>query len=341
LSASAESADGAHRILALAYVYERRVREGWCEPTRGCRFLINGGNVMGKLTALVTIISSILTATLLAASPAAARPIVHVDPVKGDISSGCGTAEAPCANLFTARERVDPFGTIILMTPGNYGAAGTFTFPVTIRGMPGAGIFISEANKRCLTFAGGTGDVLTISDLICDMGGFAEDGILVTSGGKLRLDNVTISRSRSDKCGVRVRPSSATASGVFELAIKNSSLTENGASGINSGGGVCILPTGTGNVFGVIDGTSLQNNRHGLISSATDSAKSRVLITNSDISGNTIGIKSQGSTSIVCVRNSSVAGNNTGITGTAQAQDAGNNTVFNNAAGSTFDDTCS
>jgi hypothetical protein len=278
-------------------------------------------------------ITSILAATLLTAAPVGAATI-FVAP-DGANTANCGTAANPCLTLQVAHNRADSGGTILLTQPGNYGPA-TFTKPVNVRGVPGAGIF--SPTLPCLTInAAGGNDTITLTDVSCDQDGGARDGIVINDAHKLRLNNVSIRGNTGTTCGVRARPTS----GVFELMINDSSLTESGTTGNNNGGGICILPTGTANVFSVIRNTQLQNNRHGLVSAPVGGAISNVLVDNAAISANVGGIFSVGSNSNICVRNSTIAGNTfMGLSGSGDVLNGGGNLFFNNSADGPFTGSC-
>jgi hypothetical protein len=296
------------------------------------RFVINGGGSMRTVTQLVSVVSILATA-LFAAVPAGAGTI-YVAP-DGANTATCGSQANPCQTLNHAHGRVDPGGTILLTDPGNYGPA-TFTKGLNVRGVPGAGVF-SPATP-CITInAAGGNDTITITNFSCDMDGAAKDGILLNDAHKLRLENVSVRGATGAMCGVRVRP----ISGFVELMVNNSSLTENGTTGTNNGGGICILPTNTANVLSVIRNSTMQNNRHGLVSAPAGSAVSNVLTDNSDFSGNAGGIFSVGANSHVCVRHSTITNNSVlglgGVTG--QILNGGDNLLWMNTI-QPFNSTC-
>jgi hypothetical protein len=278
-------------------------------------------------------ITSALAGLFIAVLPAVAGTI-FVSPI-GSNAGGCGAVASPCQTLQKAHDRADAGGTILLTEPGSYGPA-TIEKSVSIRGVPGAGIF-SPPTVPCLIFSGNATDVLTVDGLACDMDGVSKDGILINSGHKLRLNNTVVRGATGAKCGVRAKPSTGT----FEVMINNSTLTENGTTGSNDGGGICILPTGPALVTGVIRNTQLQNNRHGFVSSAAGSTNSSFLIDGSDFSANAGGVFSVGANSTVCIRNSTISGNSfMGVGGAGARLDGGGNTVWNNIADGTFSGNC-
>jgi hypothetical protein len=252
----------------------------------------------------------------------------------GSDAGACGTHAAPCRTLQRAINRANDGDTILLTEPGDYGP-GVIVDSVNIVGVPGAGVF--SPTTSCLVFNGAPTAVLNVTDLTCNMDRAPADGVVLNSGHKLRLDNVRVRDLIGSRCGARVKPSS----GNTELQVRNSTFSENGTTGSNNGGGICILPTGTGQVSGVLRNNTIQNNRHGVVSSAAGSAGSNVLIDGSDLSGNAGGIFSVGANSTLCVRNSTVSGNTfMGLGGGGILLDGGNNLVWNNAANGAFTGNC-
>jgi hypothetical protein len=288
-----------------------------------------------RIVSRVITTTSIIAATWLAATAASAATLqtVHVHP-EGSNTTTCGTPASPCKTLAHARTRVNAGGTVFLTAPGNYGGGGTFTKAVNIRGVDGAGIFSPGA--PCLTFNAGVGDVLTVSNIVCDQDGAAQDGFVGIAGHKMRLDNVTARGATGTKCGVRVAPGA----GNFEIMVNGGSYTENGTTGTNNGGGMCLLPTGSAQVLGAVLNTRLQNNRHGLVASAPNTALVMLLLDNSDVSGNVGGIFSEGN-SIVCVRRTTITYNSfKGLSSGGQVLDGLLNLLWWNGGGDAFDGPC-
>jgi len=251
----------------------------------------------------------------------------------GDDAGACGTPAAPCKTLQRAINRADSGGTILLSDPGNYGSA-TITKSVNIRGVPGAGIF--SPTLPCLTL-NGPGITVTVDGLTCDMDGAAKDGILFNSGHKLRLENSTVRGTTGPTCGLLVNPST----GSDEVMINNSTFVENGTTGTNDGGGICLQPSGTAQLSGVIRNSIFQNDRHGFVSAPTGSATSSLLIDGVNSSNNAGGIFSVGANSTVCIRNSTVSGNSfQGLGGGGILLNGGGNTVWNNITNGAFSGNC-
>jgi hypothetical protein len=275
---------------------------------------------------------AVLAGIFLTVTPATAATF-NVSPGGSDAGS-CGTHAAPCRTLQRAINRANDGDTILLTEPGDYGP-GVVVDSVNILAVPGAGVF--SPTTSCLVFNGASTAVLNVTDLTCNMDRAPADGIVLNSGHKMRLENVRVRNLVGSRCGARVKPSS----GNTELQVRNSTFSEIGTTGTNTGGGICILPTGTGQVSGVLRNNTIQNNRHGVVSSAAGSAGSNVLIDNSDLSANAGGIFSVGANSTLCVRNSTVSGNTfQGLGGGGALLNGGNNLIWNNATDGMFTGNC-
>jgi hypothetical protein len=271
--------------------------------------------------------------SLLFAVPALAGTI-YVAP-KGANTSTCGTAAAPCQTLQFAHGRVDPGGTLLMTEPGNYGPA-TFTKPLSAFFVPGAGIY--SPTVPCLTISSvGATDTIHIDGLNCIMDGLANDGIKFLDGYKLRLSNTVVRGVTGAFCGVRFAPSS----GMTELLINKSTFSENGTTGTNNGGGICVMPSGTANVFGDFWNTNLQNNRHGVVAAPTGSAISNIILGTSDISANAGGVFSVGANSKICLHDTYITKNSfMGLGGGGGLLDGGDNLLWLNAAAGAYTGTC-
>jgi hypothetical protein len=261
--------------------------------------------------------------------------VVFVNAIDGVNNATCGDEAAPCKTLAFAKGRVLPGGSIILMTPGDYGPGGTFTQSVNIIGVPGA--VIMRPNAPCLTFNGVASAVLNITNLICDQDGGLFDGFVFMGGHKGRLTNVVARGAGGAKCGVRVNPSAGT----FEIIIIGGIFSENGTSGTDDGGGICLRPTDTAILYALMYDLYLQNNRHGLIARVVQSAVINALLMGADISRNVGGIDAVGANAAVCVRNATIALNTfMALFGTGLIYDGGKNLLFGNVGSEAFDGPC-
>jgi hypothetical protein len=257
--------------------------------------------------------------------------VVFVNAIDGVNSASCGDEAAPCKTLAFAKGRVLPGGSIILMTPGDYGPGGVFTQAVNIIGVPGA--VIMRPGAPCLTFAAAAAAVMTISNLICDQDGAAFDGFVFQSGLKGRLTNVVARGSAGTGCGVRANPSAGT----FELIVIGGIFSENGTTGTDNGGGICVLPTSTAIVYAMIYDAYLQNNRHGFVAKVIQSAVVYALLQGIDASSNAGGIDAAGANVNICLRNATLAFNTfLALLGSGLIYDGGKNQFFWNAGGTTY-----
>ena len=261
--------------------------------------------------------------------------VVFVSAINGVNDANCGDEADPCKTLAFAKGRVLAGGSIILMTPGDYGPGGIFTQSVNIIGVPGA--VIMRPNAPCLIFNGVAAAIMTITNLICDQDGANFDGFVFMGGHKGRLTNVVARGSGGAKCGVRATPSA----GIFELILIASIFSENGTTGTDDGGGICLLPTNTAILYALMYDAYLQNNRHGLVARVVQSAIINALLMGADISRNVGGIDAVGANARVCVRNATIAFNTfLALFGSGFIFDGGGNLLYLNAGSDPFEGVC-
>jgi hypothetical protein len=136
----------------------------------------------------------------------------------------------------------------------------------------------------------------------------AGSSVGLVSGRALHLEDCTFIGT-TGAFGVHVAPTS----GVSELYMSNTRVAENGTS--SAGGGILLLPTGSGSVRAELDNVHVENNRTGfLASSAATSGTVAAVIRDSVFFGNTsFGIVSSQARSVVRVADSTVSGNGGGL----------------------------
>jgi hypothetical protein len=268
-----------------------------------------------------------LIACVSIAAPAGAG-FVYVEGIVGIDGPNCGTVNPfnPCKTLQKGVDRAAPGDLVYLGAPANYGPA-TITKTVSILGQVGDGIF--SPNKPCITVSAGAKDVVSISQLICDQGGGAHNGIQFNTGKSLLLQNMVIRAGGGTACGVLFQPSGAST-----FSIQQAAITKFGNTG---GGGVCIAPRGTRDVGGVLDDVALHANRIGL-SSTAGTGSIRIAVSNGDVQqSSSSGIRSAGATSSIYVTNSTISQNKVGLShANGKLISVGGNILIGNVTKGTF-----
>jgi hypothetical protein len=247
----------------------------------------------------------------------------------GTDSSGCGPSGSPtCRTLQQAATNASA-GDFILLESADSGPA-TITKSLNIVGTIAQGIYSPGA--PCLTVSAGAADIITMTQVVCDMSGAAKHGIVFNSGKRLVLDSVEIRNGGGATCGILFFPHTNS-----ELSINNSTISNFGMSG--NGGGICLTPRTGHNVKATANYVNFLSDRFGVRADATGGPVS-LLIANSNIQSGNIGISSAQHSSVF-VKNSTVMGNTTGLThptaGTLVS--LGGNLVTGNTTKGTFTST--
>src|SRR5689334_1429773 len=119
------------------------------------------------------------------AAPASAAQWLFVGTFGTD-SPSCGPSTSPtCRTLQQAATNASP-GDYILLESADSGPA-TITKSLNIVGTITAGSYAPGA--PCVTVNAGPADVVTMTQVVCDMSGAANHGIVFNSGKELVLDN--------------------------------------------------------------------------------------------------------------------------------------------------------
>ena len=264
-----------------------------------------------------------LTLVSLAVLPAAAKVILVTVP------HGTALQDA----VFAATDHGD---TVILVNPGNYGPA-IITRGVTIIAVPGAGIF--SPDKECLFILapdGANGATVTVDGLTCDMGGAARTGISYNRGRRLILNNVTVKNGASSRCGLRFV---ATRS-IHALSITRSTFNSFGAKA--PGGAICLSIFPNVAMSATFDALTIEGNATGVTATPVEGGGTLdVLIANSVIVRNGVGVSANGVGVAFRVANSVITRNGLGLTksGGATLISMEGNSVDNPGGGNTFDTT--
>ena len=187
-------------------------------------------------------------------------------------SSNCSIT-APCQTFAGAIAVTSAGGEIDVLSPGGYGTL-TITKAISIinDGAGEAGVLASGANG--ITISAGPGDVVNLRGLFVNGIGAGIDGIAVTSGGTVNVQNCLIQGFAS--IGLFVEPSSGTTA----VKIQDSTIIQNGA-------GVEFKPSGGATVTAFVDHTRIDHNTGGgLRADGSGGGPVNVAVSDSSISGN-------------------------------------------------------
>jgi hypothetical protein len=254
----------------------------------------------------------------------------------GSDSNSC-VASSPCQTFQGALAKTMPGGEIYVLDSANYGPV-TITQAVTITSEGATGGVLATGSAG-ITISAGAQDVVTLRGLEIDGGNSGGTGILFTSGKSLNVQQSTVRNFVNSGISFASTASSW-------LVVSDSTLINNTNNGIlaSSGSGPVTVTlsrvTATGNGVGMlahgvntsmaITDATVTGNTYGI--GATSAA---VMVRNSTISDNSVGISAQES-SIIRVGQSSVTANATGWQASGgQVLSYGNNNVNGNTSDGT------
>jgi len=264
----------------------------------------------------------------------------------GDDANPCSRT-APCKTFAGAISKTAAKGEISVLDPGGYGAV-TITKSITISG-DGTAASILSAGTNGIIVNAGVNDVVTIRNVSINGVETGLNGIRFLAGGELHVENCTLAGFTGQ--GIDFQPSGA--SGLF---VSRTSISNANAGAINvvpgaAGSAVVSLNEVTmqGNARGlraeggatvvVRDSVASGNNLNGFVAIAWDrpvdltlentvasrngaagihaGQLSTVRISNTLVTGNSVGLEKAGSGGIVSFGNNRVHGNTTNGTPTA------------------------
>lgn len=260
-------------------------------------------------------LSSVVLAALLAAP--AARALVTRTWVSGvgNDANPCSRT-APCRTFAAALALTSPGGEISVLDPGSYGTV-TITKAVTING-DGTLAGIVSSGTAAITVNAGVNDRVVLRNISLFGTATGANGIRFLAGKSLLVESVLISTFITR--GIEMNMTAAA-----KLIIRDSTIA-NGLTGIfvNTTGGLAQV--------------ALENvHLTGLATGVDAAANSRVMISNSVVSGNSsIGVLASSSTARINLEGSQVsfndvAGINASVSGSIVR--LANNEIFNNNAG--------
>ncbi|HET9767852.1 MAG TPA: hypothetical protein VFS60_13435 [Thermoanaerobaculia bacterium] len=193
----------------------------------------------------------------LATAPARAQATRTWVSGTGDDNNPCSRT-APCKTFTGALAQTLEGGEISVLDPGGYGSV-TIDKAISIvaDGVEG-GILAASANG--IVVAAGASDVVSIRGLQIEGAGSGLNGIKLTSGGTLHVENCVIrgfqSATAGNGNGIAFFPT-----GNSKLVVTNSIVERNG--NVGTGGGILVQPTGTGTAKVALSGVTLANNSFG------------------------------------------------------------------------------
>src|SRR5579883_2824054 len=242
-------------------------------------------------------------ATLVVASSASGLPQARTFvSSKGTDSGNCARA-ASCRSFAYALSQTVPHGEIDVLDTAGYGAA-TITQSVSIVNPGGveAGV-AANSGATALTIAAGPNDVVALRGLTIEGLKSGENGVLLTSGGALEMDDCVVRDFAGD--AIALTPSGST---LFRLS--NVTANDNGNDGIAVAGD----NTTGGAVFVAVSNSVASDNGHYGLYSFSGSALSALAARRVAASDNLIGFYQSGSGGIVELGRSAATANNYGVT---------------------------
>lgn len=210
-------------------------------------------------TLLVTAVSA---ATLLAASSASAQATRTWISGVGDDANPCSRT-APCKTLAGAISKTAAGGEIDILDPGGFGGV-TITKSISINAewAGEAGVLVSGTNGIIIN--AGANDIVNLRGLFFQGMGTSLSGVLILSAGQVHMQDLVIREFKASSSatvgnGVFVNP---TANNV-KVTIDNSFIGTNGTA--TSGAGVLIRPgVGAATAHVIITRSNLQGNSAGV-----------------------------------------------------------------------------
>lgn len=256
----------------------------------------------------------------------------------GDDANPCSRT-APCKTFAGAISKTAAGGEIDVLDPGGFGAV-TITKSIVIGTDPGLGGILNAVTNGVIINALST-DTVTLRGLV--IGGPIIDtntglnGVRILNAGAVNIENCYIYGNKSaapNGNGVLA----ANSGGLLKLSIVNTLFSENGSA--TDGGGVVVMPTGTGSaqvtldhvtaidnargvrldasnttgsVRGVLSNSNVTNNALAGIHITSNGSVSNLYVTDSVSSDNAGGVNSIGAGAVVIINRSSFYGNGVGL----------------------------
>ncbi|SFJ47784.1 hypothetical protein [Caulobacter sp. UNC279MFTsu5.1] len=256
----------------------------------------------------------------------------------GDDVNPCSRT-APCKTFAGAISKTAAGGEINVLDPGGFGTV-TITKSITIGTDPAMGGILNAASNGVIVNAAAT-DVVTLRGLVISAPAGAStglNGVRILNAATVNIENSYIYGNRAlapNGNGIVVQ----NTSGTVRLNVTDTLVSENGSASTD-GGGIVVIPTGTGGAIVNLERViAIDNSRGVRLDASGTSGSVKTTITNSNISSNTLagihnvsngsvastyisdtisannsgGLNSIGAGSVVTINRSSFFGNNTGL----------------------------
>ncbi len=217
----------------------------------------------------------------------------------GDDANPCSRT-APCKTYAGAISKTAAGGIISTLDPGGFGSV-TITKSITIEGTGTLGSILNASTHVIVNAA--TTDVIVLRDLSLHGAGTGLNGLRILAAGEVYVQHCNIQNNAGD--GIDIAPGSA---GLVQKVFVQDSRIMN-----NTGKGIEVIPTGTATVKLVVENSEISGNS----SSGVDVTgnNNSVAIYGSRITHNSVvGLQVQLTTSTAFVESSLIAFNQTGIT---------------------------
>jgi hypothetical protein len=279
----------------------------------------------------------------------------------GDDVNPCSRT-APCKTFAGAISKTAANGEIDCLDPGGFGAV-TITKSITIDCTGTMGSVLNSGTNGININDSATATPNTIEVILrglsIDGGGTASpglNGIRFTSGRSLVLQDVFIQNQNGDN-GISIQPGAAAefyaedvtvtdgntgiliqptgANGSIRAVLRNVRAQNNSLAGLN------VSAAGNSSAAGsviAVDKSSFSGNGTGVSTSGPNTTQASIMLNDSVVSGNNVGIRANGPVGTVRVANSVITGNNTGLSITSGGilNTYGNNRLDGNGTNGTF-----
>jgi hypothetical protein len=331
-------------------------------PGAGGSFSGWGGACGGTATTCNVTMSSAEGVTAIFAPSAGGAPasVTFVSALLGNDANPC-TRDSPCLTFAGAYANTTAGGEIDVLDPGDYGPL-TITQSLRIAngaaGVAGAAV----SGMSAITITTGASDYVNLKGLTLDGGNASNDGLLITSGSRVGIQNCVIQNfsnaGTSGLAGINIAPSSGRADvtiqnatllhnnvGVFikpatgataNVVIEHSRIDNNTAGGVRSDG------TGGGSIVTTVSDSSIGENGTNGVNALSGPGSATVNLIRDTINANAetgiVANQNAGGAATVAVGASLIAGNVTGVQslGGGEILTASNNQLLGNGSNGSF-----
>jgi hypothetical protein len=273
------------------------------------------------------IAAAVTAASLLAASDAAAQAARTFVSGSGSDANPC-TLTAPCRSFAQALTQTNAGGEITILDPAGYGAVNiTKSVSIINDGVGEAGVTVTSASNAIVVNVGAS-DVVNLRGLTLVGGGIGNQGVLFNNLGKLNIQNCVI-RGFTD--GIELNPTGTAQFNISDTLVSDVSdigiVLQSGGSGtvtavfnrVQASGAVNegILVNGinsTGSVNATITSSTVNASTTAFgvnVVSTNNKAITRVMIVNSVVSDNSVGVVVNGMNATAFLAKTTIAGNTT------------------------------